>query len=226
MKKICYLVCILVVCCINSIAQNVVQLVPFSSGYNSPLGLENCGDSRLFVVQKSGQIMLCDSSGRKNSTPFLDLSDRIISTGSEQGLLGLAFHPKFSGNGYFYVDYTNKSGNIQISRFQESSTNHNVAVPSSEFKILEIQKTFIDHNAGCLRFGPDGYLYIGVGDGGVPANSQNPSILLGKILRIDINSTGTPYSIPPTNPFVNKTGYRPEIWALGLRNPWRFSLDF
>ncbi len=229
MKKHLYLVCTLLVYCSYLIAQNGIHLVPFSSGYTSPLGVENCGDSRLFVVQKTGQLMICDAAGNKLATPFLDISDRITTQGNEQGLLGLAFHPNFSSNGYFYVNYINKNGNTQISRFRESATNHNVADPSSEKKILEIHQPYANHNGGCIRFGPDGYLYIGMGDGGSGGdpqnNAQNPSSLLGKMLRIDINSGSAPYKIPSTNPFVNTAGYKPEIWALGLRNPWRWSFD-
>src|SRR3954447_19331609 len=136
MKKYLYLICILLVCCSYLIAQNGVQLIPFSSGYTSLLGLENCGDSRLFVIQKTGQIMICDAAGNKLSTPFLNISDRVLTQGNEQGLLGLAFHPNFRSNGYFYVNYINKNGNTQISRFKESATNHNVAIPTSEKKIL------------------------------------------------------------------------------------------
>jgi glucose/arabinose dehydrogenase len=229
MKKHLCLVCTLIVCCSYLIAQNGIQLIPFSSGYTSPLGLENCGDNRIFVVQKTGQIMICDGAGNKLATPFLNISDRVLTQGNEQGLLGLAFHPNFRSNGYFYVNYINKNGNTQISRFKESTTNHNVAIPTSEKKILEIHQPYSNHNGGCIRFGPDGYLYIGMGDGGSGGdpqnNAQNPSSLLGKMLRIDINSGSAPYNIPPTNPFISKAGYRPEIWALGLRNPWRWSFD-
>jgi glucose/arabinose dehydrogenase len=227
MKKRLYLVFTLLVCFSYLNAQNGIQLIPFSSGYTNPLGLENCGDSRIFVVQKHGQIMICDTAGRRLATPFLDISDSVTYQSGDQGLLGLAFHPKFSSNGYLYVYYINLKGNAQISRFQESSTNHNVAIRSSEKKILEIphQPNSI-HQGGCLRFGPDGYLYIGTGDGGdFRNNPQSPASLLGKMLRIDINSGSAPYTIPPSNPFVNKAGYRPEIWALGLRNPWRWSFD-
>lgn len=214
-------------------AQNGINLVKFSTGYNNTiLGLENCGDSRLFVVQKSGQIMICDATGKKLSTPYLDISDRIHYAGtssSEQGLLGLTFDPHYITNGFFYVFYTDKNRDIQISRFQVSSTNRNKANPLSEKKILSIVKDHTYHNGGQLGFGPDGYLYIGIGDGGGerdPQNhAQNPGLLLGKMLRIDVHSGTAPYKIPPTNPFINKAGYRPEIWAIGLRNPWRWSFD-
>jgi glucose/arabinose dehydrogenase len=152
----------------------------------------------------------------------------MISLGSERGLLGLAFDPGYLTNGYFYVNYTNTSGNTQISRFRVSSTNPNRAVKSSEKFILQVQQPFSNHNGGCTRFGPDGYLYIGMGDGGSGGdpnnNAQNPMSLLGKMLRIDVH-TGDPYSIPPDNPFIDSANYRHEIWALGLRNPWRWSFD-
>jgi glucose/arabinose dehydrogenase len=232
MKKYVYMVCALLLCSSFVYCQNSLHLIRFSSGYTSPLGVENCGDSRLFVVQKTGQIMICDSNGRKLVRPFLDISDRISfadRTSGEQGLLGLAFDPGYSSNGFFYVFYTNKSHNIQISRFRVSLSNPNLGKLITEKKILEIKKTYTYHNGGSLRFGPDGYLYIGTGDDGgegdVPNNAQNPATLLGKMLRIDVHSGKALYNIPPTNPFVNRPGYKPEIWALGLRNPWRWSFD-
>ena len=229
MKKHLYVMCTLLLCIGYLHAQNGVRLIPFSSGYNLPLGLENCGDNRLFVVQKTGQIIICDAAGNRRTTPFLDISDRVKTKQNEQGLLGLAFHPNYLKNGFFYVNYINKNGNTQISRFKVSAGNKNVANSSSEKKILEIVQPYTNHNGGCTRFGPDGYLYIGMGDGGNAGdpqnNAQNPSSLLGKMLRIDVNSGSAAYIIPPTNPFVNKAGYKPEIWALGLRNPWRWSFD-
>ncbi len=205
-----------------------LKLVQFSSGYSSPIEIENCGDLRLFIVQKGGQIFICDSKGQKNTTPFLDISDRVYTTGGEQGLLGLVFDPQFKNNGEFYVNYINQSQNTQISRFHVSSTNPDIADASSEQFILQIQQPFSNHNGGCLRFGPHDYLYIGMGDGGSGGdpnnNAQNPQSLLGKMLRINVHR-GSPYAIPPTNPFVNSSVYKKEIWALGVRNPWRFSFD-
>ena len=206
---------------------NSIQLISFSTGYTLPLGVENCGDNRLFIVQKTGQIIICDTVGVKLTMPYLDISDRILTSGSEQGLLGLAFDPKYNANGFFYVNYINKSGNTQISRFKVS-TNRNVADISSEKFILSIQQPYANHNGGCMRFGKDGFLYIAVGDGGSGGdpqnNAQNPTSLLGKILRINVTGAST-YTIPANNPFVDSANYKKEIWALGVRNPWRFSFD-
>ncbi len=203
------------------------KLTKFSSGYVHPVGIENCGDSRLFVVDEEGKIFICDSAGKRNSKPYLDITDRVLYNG-EQGLLGLAFDPNYASNGYFYINYINKSGNTQISRFRVRISNANLANKNTEKFILEIDQPFSNHNGGCTRFGPDGYLYIGMGDGGSGGdphfNSQNPQSLLGKMLRIDVHH-GDPYQIPADNPFLNTPGYRPEIWNLGFRNPWRWSFD-
>ena len=207
-----------------------VRLVQFSSGYTFPLGLENCGDTRLFIVQKGGQIMVSDSSGVRDTIPFLDIKGRVNSSADEGGLLGLAFDPHYSATGLFYVYYVNNAGNTQISQFKTSSTDANSADSNSEKKVLEILLAHVDHIGGCLRFGPDGYLYLGMGDGndstiGDPNNNaQNPSLLLGKILRIKVKSNGT-YSIPKSNPFRHTANYRKEIWDVGVRNPWRYSFD-
>jgi len=208
---------------------NLIKLVPFSTGYVSPLGIENCGDSRLFIVQQQGQIYISDSLGNRRSKPFLNISARVNSTGNSQGLLGLAFDPDYLTNGYFYVDYINNAGHTQISRFKVSAGDPNKADTASEKFILQVQQPFRYHNGGCIRFGPDGFLYIGTGDGddegGDPNNySQNTQSLLGKMLRIDVHH-GDPYKIPLKNPFVDSANYLPEIWALGLRNPWRWSFD-
>jgi glucose/arabinose dehydrogenase len=191
------------------------------------VGLENCGDSRLFVIEQEGKIFICDSTGTKNPTPFLDITDRVHFKG-EQGLLGLAFDPLYATNGFFYVNYVNKAGNTQISRFRVSK-NPDVANKNSEKFILNITQPFNNHKGGCTRFGPDGYLYIGMGDGGNEGdpnnNSQNTMLLLGKMLRLDVHSGTAPYKIPSDNPFVDSVNYKPEIWDLGLRNPWRWSFD-
>ncbi|HET6267090.1 MAG TPA: PQQ-dependent sugar dehydrogenase [Acidobacteriota bacterium] len=184
------------------------------------------GTGRLFIVEQTGQIRILKGQQLLNQ-PFLDISN-LISCCGERGLLGLAFHPNFTANGFFYVYYTNTAGNIVIARYKISS-NPNVANRSSAFRILTIpHPNFSNHNGGSLQFGPDGFLYIGVGDGGSggdPNNhGQSLSVLLGKILRIDVNH-GIPYSVPISNPFVGVANARPEIWAFGLRNPWRFSFD-
>tara|TARA_R110002020_G_scaffold137556_3_gene306891 strand:- start:1425 stop:2795 length:1371 start_codon:yes stop_codon:yes gene_type:complete len=200
----------------------------FKGGFDSPLSLQHAGDDRLFIVEKGGKIKIVQADGTVNTTPFLDISG-IISTNGERGLLGLAFHPDYSNNGYFYVNYTNTSGNTQISRFSVDSSNPDLADPSSELFLLGYNQPASNHNGGNLAFGPDGYLYIASGDGGANADrGQDLNTLLGKILRIDVDtqSGGNNYGIPPDNPFVGDPNALDEIWAYGLRNPWRFSFDF
>lgn len=208
-------------------SQNPNNLIPFASGLTSPVGITNAGDNRLFVVNQRGFIHIISSDGIVNSQPFLDIEDLVI-YGGERGLLGVAFHPQYKTNGFFYVNYIEKGGSTQISRFMVSSEDPNLADPQSELKIMTIPQPFSNHNGGDLSFGPDGYLYIALGDGGSggdPGNrAQNPKQLLGKMLRIDVDN-GIPYSIPETNPFYGSSDVLPEIWASGLRNPWRFSFD-
>jgi glucose/arabinose dehydrogenase len=160
-------------------------------------------------------------------TPFLDISAKVGSRYTEQGLLGLAFHPHFAQNGQFYVNFTDENGNTVIARFHVSATDPNLADPASEVDILHVNQPYNNHNGGGLAFGPDGYLYIGLGDGGSEGDplgiGQNLQTLLGKMLRIDVDH-GNPYAIPTGNPFAGGGGL-PEIWAYGLRNPWRFSFD-
>lgn len=181
--------------------------------------------SRLFIVEKPGRIRIL-KWGSLLPAPFLDLTGQ-VSTGSEQGLLGLAFHPDYANNGWFFVNYTNTSGNTVVARYRVSA-NPDVADPSSAVVVLQVNQPYANHNGGHLAFGPDGYLYIGLGDGGSAGdpqgNAQNPSTLLGKMLRIDVDSA-SPYGIPPSNPFVGSGPPLDEIWALGLRNPWRYSFD-
>ncbi|MFL6285369.1 MAG: PQQ-dependent sugar dehydrogenase [Pyrinomonadaceae bacterium] len=199
-------------------------------GFTSPVGITHAADGsgRIFVVEQGGRIRIV-KSGVLQPTPFLDISTR-ISSGGERGLLGLAFAPDYARRGYFYVDYTNPAGNTVISRFRRSASNADAADPASEQVIITIAQPFANHNGGQLAFGRDGYLYVGMGDGGDggdPGNrAQNPTELLGKILRIDVE-TGRPYTytVPASNPFATRAGFRPEIWALGVRNPWRFSFD-
>ncbi|MGB3074669.1 MAG: PQQ-dependent sugar dehydrogenase [Chitinophagales bacterium] len=212
-------------------AQTVIpelELEDFAEGFNHPLDIQNCGDSRLFIVEQPGKIWIVDENGNKSAEPFIDLTSRVKYDGAEQGLLGLAFHPDYATNGYFYVNYITLEGNTRIARFQVMPNDPNKADPLSQKILLKVKQPFANHNGGCLRFGADGYLYIGLGDGGDAGdpfvNAQNPAELLGKMLRIDVNSE-TAYKIPPSNPFVNVAGYAPEIWALGLRNPFRWSFD-
>jgi glucose/arabinose dehydrogenase len=182
------------------------------------------GDPRLFVVEQTGRIRIV-AEGQVLDAPFLDLSGS-VSGGNEQGLLGLAFHPGYTENGRFFVNYTDVNGDTQVVAYTVSA-DANVADPASATTLLSIDQPFANHNGGWLGFGPDGLLYIGMGDGGSsgdPQNrAQNPDELLGKILRIDIDA-GAPYAIPPSNPFANGGG-KPEIFALGVRNPWRPSFD-
>lgn len=202
-------------------------LVIFASGLTTPVSIANAGDSRLFVVNQRGSVLVVDSLGNVNPVPFLDISSRVV-YGGERGLLGITFHPNYKTNGYFYVNYVGAGDSTHISRFSVSSANPDRAQPSSELKLMTIFQPYTNHKGGDLRFGPDGYLYIGLGDGGSggdPQNrAQNLMELLGKMLRIDVNQ-GNPYSIPPTNPFYASLSMRNEIWAYGLRNPWRFSFD-
>jgi glucose/arabinose dehydrogenase len=206
-------------------AQTVV-LQEFATGLNSPVEITNANDSRLFVVQQTGQIKIVQPSGAVNVVNFLDISTK-ITYGGERGLLGLAFHPQYATNGYFFVYYNNLAGNITVARYSVSSTDPNVANPASEKLMLDIPKPFSNHNGGSIHFGPDGYLWISTGDGGSGGdpnnNGQNKNALLAKMLRIDVNSTG-PYNIPPSNPFVGIDG-ADEVWSYGLRNAWKFSFD-
>ncbi|MEM7102614.1 MAG: PQQ-dependent sugar dehydrogenase [Bacteroidota bacterium] len=206
----------------------VIELVQYAGGYDQPVAIVNAGDDRLFIVEQDGAIMIIEGNGTQLPTPFLDIDPIVNSGASERGLLGLAFHPDYTNNGYFYVNYTNSSGDTRISRFSVNGSNPNLADTNSEVILMTIDQPYNNHNGGDIHFGPDGYLYIGMGDGGLggdPGNrSQNPQNLLGKMLRIDVDS-GNPYGIPPDNPFVGDPSTLDEIWSLGLRNPWRFSFD-
>lgn len=204
-----------------------LTLTPFSSGFNKPVDIANAGDSRLFIVEQDGFIQIIDASGNLNTLPYLDINDRVKS-GGEQGLLGIAFHPDYSINGYFYVNYTGVGDSTHISRFSVNPVNPDVADANSEMKLMTIFQPYQNHNGGCVKFGSDGYLYIGLGDGGSagdPGNrAQNPLEYLGKMLRIDVDG-GNPYTIPETNPYYGNPSILNEIWAMGLRNPWRYSFD-
>lgn len=191
------------------------------SGLARPVDIQSPpGEDRLFIVEQDGRIRLWQD-GQLLPVPFLDISDRVGVQGSEQGLLGLAFHPRFGENGYFYVNYTDRQGNTVIARFQAQPGASQVSA-QSEQRLLYLPQPYPNHNGGGMAFGPDGYLYLALGDGGSAGdpqnNAQNPQSLLGKLLRIDVDG-GQPYAIPPDNPFGN------EVWAYGLRNPWRFAFD-
>jgi glucose/arabinose dehydrogenase len=196
-------------------------------GLTTPIGLENArdGSGRLFAIEQPGLIRIIQD-GSLLAAPFLDIRARVGSSGSEQGLLGLAFHPDYTNNGYFFVNYTDRSGDTVIARYRVSA-DPSLADPSTEVRLLEVQQPYGNHNGGDLAFGPDGYLYISLGDGGSggdPRNfGQSVDTLLGKLLRIDVSEVDG-YSIPAGNPFMDGDG-RPEIWAYGLRNPWRISFD-
>ena len=220
--------CLAVVAAFAQVPQ--IQLVKVAGGFSQPTQVTNAGDAsgRLFVVEQPGRIQII-RNGSVDAAPFLDITGRVACCG-ERGLLSVAFPPGYSGKNYFYVDYTATNGDLTVSRFRTTTTDPDVADPGSETVLLTINhQQFANHNGGQLRFGPDGYLYIGAGDGGAAGdpsgNGQNTNSLLAKVLRIDVESGTAPYAIPPTNPFVGRSGYRPEIWAYGLRNPWRFSFD-
>lgn len=211
----------------NDGGQPAERLVEFATGLETPVGIINSGDSRLFVINQRGSIIIIDSTGDIAENPFFQIAD-IVEFGGERGLLGLAFPPDFDNNGYFYVNYIGKGDSTHISRFKTFDDNPDMGDPASELKLISLKQPYPNHNGGHIAFGPDGYLYIGLGDGGSqgdPQNrAQNPKTFLGKILRIDVDQ-GEPYSIPSSNPHFNDTSWLGEIWALGFRNPWRFSFD-
>ncbi|MEM9869344.1 MAG: PQQ-dependent sugar dehydrogenase, partial [Bacteroidota bacterium] len=203
--------------------------------FSRPVDFQTAGDSsnRIFVVEQGGTIKVFQNDSETNaSETFLDISDKIDTNANEQGLLGLAFHPNFESNGYFYVNYTPTRSLSVTSRFQAFPSGSNRADPSSELILLEIPQPFTNHNGGQLAFGPDNMLYIASGDGGSGGdpdnNAQNRDNLLGTILRIDVDRSGSGlnYGIPMDNPFVGQSDTREEIYAYGFRNPWRMSFDF
>jgi len=193
----------------------------------------NDGSGRLFIVEQAGHIRIYHE-GTLLETPFIDISERVNDKANEQGLLGLAFAPDYAESGHFFVNYTDSQGDTVIARFQMNTDEPNMADPNSEFVVLNIEQPARNHNGGMVAFGPDGYLYIGTGDGGAANdrydNGQNPATLLGKMLRLDVTSApDQPYLVPADNPWVDAqwqgADVRDEIWSIGLRNPWRFSFD-
>jgi glucose/arabinose dehydrogenase len=211
-----------------------IQLEPVASGLTNPVTIANAGDGtgRLFIVEQDGLIRIL-INGTILPTPFLDISD-LVSCCGEQGLLGLAFHPDYATTGFFYVNYTDNAGDTVVARY-EVSDDPNIADPNSAQTVLTQDQPFSNHNGGQLAFGPDGYLYIAFGDGGSGGdpqeNGQNLGTWLGKILRVDINGDDFPgdpdrnYAVPLDNPFVNDPNALDEIWAYGVRNPWRCTFD-
>lgn len=205
------------------------------TGLATPVFVTHAGDEsgRLFIIEKGGTIRIWRDDALLD-TPFLDITDRVNSSGNEQGLLGLAFPPGYSTLGYFFVNYTDSNGDTVVARFATLADAPDQADATSEQILLQIDQPAGNHNGGMIAFGPDGYLYIGMGDGGGAGdryeNGQNPDALLGKMLRIDVTTDPSqPYTIPADNPWVatdwNGVDVRDEIWAVGLRNPWRFSFD-
>jgi glucose/arabinose dehydrogenase len=212
-------------------------LEPFATGVPTPTDLTFTADGRFFTALRDGRVYVIPPEGQLANPPFLDIRDRVeVAQYWEQGLLGLAFHPDFAANGYFYVFYTAKSADpiapAVLARFTAPADGSPVD-PATELRLLTIPHEMYLHYGGQIRFGPDGYLYVAVGDGlympeapSLPEipNAQNGALLLGKILRLEVNG-GDPYAIPPDNPFAGDDGIRDEIWLMGLRNPWRLSFD-
>lgn len=214
--------------------QPTLQFVQIQSGLSSPVDISNAADgsNRIFIVEKAGIIKIIEN-GNLLATPFLDIDAQVNSSANERGLLGIEFHPNYETNGFFFVNYTNNSGTTTISRFKVSDSDPNIADVSSQKIMIEINQPFSNHNAGDLHFSPiDNYLYIAMGDGGSGGDpgcrSQDSTLLLGKILRIDVDqnvNTSPFYGIPADNPYISFPNVPDEIWAFGLRNPWKFSFD-
>jgi glucose/arabinose dehydrogenase len=202
-----------------------LTLAPVVKGLKDPTWVVGPpdGSKRLFVLEREGRIKVADAQGNLRPTPFLDVSHD-TSTGNEEGLLGLAFHPAFTENGFVYVAWTAADASFQVRRYTVSPDQPDQVDPATAQTVMSIHKNSKYHNGGTLAFGPDGYLYVSLGDDEGSELAQDLSSMFGKILRIDIDSA-QPYAIPPSNPFVNQSGARGEIWAYGLRNPWRFSFD-
>ena len=212
-------------------AAQEVKLNEIAAGFTRPTDIQqpDDGSGRLFVLEQSGYVRVIRDGAPQ---PVMDITDRVTRVnagGDERGLLGLAFPKDFKTKQYFYLNYTDRTGDTTVSRFRMTAADADTADPASEQVLLRVDQPFANHNGGQLQFGPDGYLYIGMGDGGSAndpqRNAQNPQSLLGKMLRIDVESDLSAYRAPSSNPFRNNLMYRPEIWATGLRNPWRFSFD-
>jgi glucose/arabinose dehydrogenase len=206
-----------------------LRLEPLGAEFARPTGVSSAGDGsgRLFITEQAGRIMVV-RDGAPLPEPFLDLTALVGANGNEQGLLSVAFHPRYAENGLLYVNYTDRQGDTVIARYSVSADSPDRADPASAKVLLTVEQPAANHNGGLITFGPDGMLYVGLGDGGAAGdpwgNGQKLDTLLGKLLRLDVDG-GDPYAIPAGNPFVGRDGVRPEIWAYGLRNPWRFSFD-
>jgi glucose/arabinose dehydrogenase len=211
------------------ISQISVAIELVADGLQRPVAVRHAGDGsgRLFIVEQPGRIRILDK-GSLLESPFLDITARVRDAANEQGLLGLAFHPEYADNGRFFVNYTDLGGDTVVAEFSRSPADAVQADPSSEAIILRIPQPYGNHNGGDIAFGPDDYLWIATGDGGgagdPQGSGQNLQTLLGKLLRIDVDR-GSTYTIPPDNPFTSDSQALDEIWAYGLRNPWRFSFD-
>ena len=207
------------------------QLLEITNGLERPLLLTNANDgtNRMFVVEQGGKIWsMTVVDGTIQKQAFLDVSGIISTNGNERGLLGLAFHPQFKTNGQFFINYTDVNGNTVVARYNVLASDPTVGDPNSASFVIQIKQPFPNHNGGNLTFGPDGYLYIGMGDGGSQGdpngNGQSKKALLGKLLRLDIDSA-QPYAAPKDNPAATDPNFAPEVWAYGFRNPWRFTFD-
>ncbi len=224
----CLLACTAI---IGGLHAQTVELQALGIAFDDPVALAHAGDGRLFVVERQGRIRIVGPDGRARSQPFLDITAQVLDAGNEQGLLGLAFHPGYPQNGFFYVHYTTGTGNgtSRISRFSVSA-DPDIADPTSEVVVFTVDQPYTNHNGGDLHFGPDGHLWFAMGDGGGAGDpgdrAQDMSLPFGKLLRIAVG-TGAGYTIPSDNPFAsaNPADTMPEIWASGLRNPWRFCFD-
>jgi glucose/arabinose dehydrogenase len=202
-----------------------VSLAPAIKGLKEPtlVAWPPDGSKRMFVLERAGRVRVADADGTLQPSPLLDISGN-TSLGVEEGLLGLAFDPNYSQNGYMYIDYTANDLSVNVVRYTVAPGQDQLD-PSTAATIMSIRKRSATHNGGTLAFGPDGYLYISLGDDEASQEAQSTSSIYGKILRIDVDSAQQPYAVPPSNPFADTPGARPEIWAYGYRNPWRFSFD-
>lgn len=212
---------------LQTMSQDVISLDPLASGFSQPVDIVSSGDEFLYIVEQRGRIRVMDTTGTVSSSLFLDIRSKVTGRGGELGLLGLAFHPSYPDSPYCYVNYSRLDESTVIERYLVVSPQE-AAVDSNQVILVQSQP-FSNHNAGDLAFGPDGYLYVGMGDGGSGDDperfGQNRQSLLGKMLRIDIDVEDAPYGVPADNPFVNDDETLDEIWSIGLRNPWRYSFD-